>query len=37
MECIKKYHKAASKDVLVEEEELLDLLKVYQVPNHIKE
>lgn len=36
MDCIRKCHKARLKETLLKEDELLALIKLYQVPNYIK-
>lgn len=37
MDCIRKHHKSGAKETLLQEDELLGLLKLYQVPAHIRE
>jgi hypothetical protein len=37
MDCIRKCHKIGLRETLLKEDELLALIKLYQVPNHIKE
>lgn len=37
IDCIRKYHKKGLRETLVAEDELLSLIKLYQVPTHVRE